>query len=97
MRAHIRDSSYGREELAADLCVSPSTLYNKLRALTGLNISGFISSIRMKVAYAMIESNPHISVGELSAAVGFNTPNYFSKLFKQEYGMLPSEFCEKQK
>lgn len=97
VRAHIRDSSYGREELAADLCVSPSTLYNKLRALTGLNISGFISSIRMKVAYAMIESNPHISVGELSAAVGFNTPNYFSKLFKQEYGMLPSEFCEKQK
>ncbi len=97
VRAHIRDSSYGREELAADLCISPSTLYNKLRALTGLNISGFISSIRMKVAYAMIESNPHISVGELSAAVGFNTPNYFSKLFKQEYGMLPSEFCEKQK
>lgn len=97
VRAHIRDSSYGREELAADLCVSPSTLYNKLRALTGQNISGFISSIRMKVAYAMIESNPHISVGELSAAVGFNTPNYFSKLFKQEYGMLPSEFCEKQK
>lgn len=97
VRAHIKDSGYGREEFAADLCVSPSTLYNKLRALTGQNISGFISSIRMKTARAMIESNPHISVSELAAAVGFNTPNYFSKLFKQEYGMLPSELCEKLK
>lgn len=97
VKRHIKDSNYGREEFAADMCVSPSTLYNKLRALTGQNISGFINSIRMKVAYSMLEKNPHISVNELSTAVGFNTSNYFSRLFKQEFGMLPSEFCEKKK
>lgn len=37
--AHISDSNYGREDLAADLCISSSTLYNKLRAITGANLS----------------------------------------------------------
>ena len=97
VKVRMSDNDYDREKFASDMCVSSSTLYNKLRALTGQNISGFISSIRMKESCRIIRDNPYITVNELAAAVGFNTPKYFSRLFKKEFDMSPSEFCEQVK
>lgn len=92
---NIKDCDYGREELAADLCISSSTLYNKLRALTGQNITGFISSIRMKEACKILKQQPSIRINELYYLVGFNTPRYFSQCFKKEFGMTVREYMEK--
>ena len=94
---HISDSDYGREELAADLCISSSSLYNKLRAITGQNISSFITSIRLKEACRILRMEPDIRVSELSYRVGFSTPRYFSQCFKKEFGMLVKEYVEKNK
>lgn len=91
---HIMDSEYGREQLATDLCISSSTLYNKLRAITGQNISSFITSIRMKAACRIIRSNPNIRINELCYEVGFSTPRYFSQCFKKEFGMGVKEYAE---
>ena len=94
VKQHLDDSDYDREQFASDMCVSSSTLYNKLRALTGQNITAFINSIRLKEACRIARQRPDITVSELSMEVGFNTPKYFTKLFKKEFGMLPSEFIE---
>ena len=91
---HIMDSEYGREQLASDLCISSSTLYNKLRAITGQNISSFITSIRMKEAYRILRGNPTIRINELCYEVGFSTPRYFSQCFKKEFGMGVREYVE---
>lgn len=91
---HIMDSDYGREQLAADLCISSSTLYNKLRAITGQNVSSFITSIRMKEACRILRSNPNIRINELCYQVGFSTPRYFSLCFKKEFGMGVKEYAE---
>lgn len=88
-------SEYGREQFASDMCVSPSTLYNKLRALTGQNITAFINSIRMKEACRIARAQPDIRVNELAMMVGITTPKYFTKCFKDEFGMSPSEFLSK--
>ena len=91
---HMMDSEYGREQLAADLCISSSTLYNKLRAITGQNITAFITSIRMKEACRIIRCNPNIRINELCYDVGFSTPRYFSQCFKKEFGMGVKEYAE---
>lgn len=91
---HMMDSEYGREQLAADLCISSSTLYNKLRSITGQNITSFITSIRMKEACRIIRSNPNIRINELCYEVGFSTPRYFSQCFKKEFGMGVKEYAE---
>ena len=96
IKEHLDDSDFGREQLAAELCISSSTLYNKLRALTGLNISGFITSIRMKEACQILKREPNIRVNELAYRVGFSTPKYFSLCFKKEYGMSIREFADQQ-
>lgn len=94
VKEHIDNSDYGREQLAADLCISSSTLYNKLRALTGQNITGFITSIRMKEACQILEREPYIRINELAYRVGFSTPRYFSLCFKKEFGIGVKEYVE---
>ena len=96
VKAHLDDSDYDREQFASDMCVSSSTLYNKLRALTGQNVTAFISSIRLKEACRILRQRPGITITELSMEVGFNTPKYFTKLFKKEFGVSPSEYLTQE-
>ena len=65
--------------------------------MTGQNVTGFINSIRLKEACRIMRQQPDIRINELSMDVGFNTPKYFTKCFKKEFGMLPSEYIEKLK
>ena len=92
--AHITDSDYGRDDLAADMCISGSTLYNKLRAITGTNISSFINSIRMKEACKLLKQDPNMRIATLSIKVGFATARYFSQCFKKEFGMTVREYAD---
>ena len=97
VKQHLDDSEYDREQFAKDMCVSSSTLYNKLRALTGQSVTAFINSIRLKEACTIVRQRPDINVNELSMLVGFNTPKYFAKCFKREFDELPSEYIERIK
>ncbi len=91
---HLQDDSYDREALAADIGASPSTLYNKLRSITGMNVSSFIRDIRMKEARRIAEADPRIRVSDLAYSVGFHDPRYFSTCFKKQFGIQPKEFLE---
>ena len=91
---HLSDSDYDRDTFAADMGASASTLYNKLRALTGMNVSNFIRSIRMKEAMRIARQAPQIRVSDLAYKVGFKDPKYFATCFKKEYGLQPSEFLD---
>lgn len=92
---NIADSDYGREKLARDLCISGSTLYNKLNLLTGQTVVGFITAKRLAEACRIARQSPGISLKELSERVGFNSPKYFSKCFKKEYGMLFKDYMNR--
>ena len=92
---HLSDSDYDRETFAADMGASASTLYNKLRALTGMNVSNFIRDIRMKEAMRLAQQNPQIRVSDLAYKVGFKDPKYFSTCFRKEFGIQPSEYIER--
>ena len=91
---HLDDADYDRDAFAADMGASASTLYNKLRSLTGMNVSTFIRDIRMKEAYRIAQANPDIRVSDLAYRVGFHDPKYFSTSFKKYFGTQPKEFLE---
>ena len=92
--AHLDDGDYDRDTFAADMGASASTLYNKLRALTGMSVSNFIRSIRLKEAMRIARQTPQIRVSDLAYKVGFKDPKYFATCFKKEYGLQPSEYIE---
>lgn len=97
IKENITNSEYGREQLAADMCISSSSLYNKLRSTTGQNITGFINSIRLKEACRILRQKPDIRINELSYMVGFTTPRYFSQCFKKEFGMTVKDYLSREK
>jgi DNA-binding response OmpR family regulator len=93
-RAHLSDSDFDREAFASEMGASASTLYNKLRSLTGLNVSAFIRDIRMKEAKRLAQTQPDLRVSDLAYKVGFKDPKCFSTCIKKEFGLQPSEFIE---
>ena len=91
---HIDDETYDRDALAADMGTSASTLYNKLRSITGMNVSALIRDIRMKEAKRLAMENPNLRVSDLAYSVGFHDPRYFATCFKKQFDIQPKEFLE---
>ncbi len=96
VNGHLDDGEFDQAQFAEEMKTSKSTLYKKLKSLTGLNTSAFIRNARLKSACRIMEEKgSNIRISELAYAVGFNDPKYFSSCFKKEFGMLPSEYIER--
>lgn len=91
---HLSDGDYDRDAFARDMGASASTLYNKLRAVTGMNVSGFMRNHRIKSACRMALQDPSLRVSDIAYRVGFKDPKYFATTFKKEMGIQPSEYFE---
>ena len=94
---HLDDSDYDRDSFATDMAMGASTLYNKVKATTGQTVVAFITGIRLREAKRILDENPGILISDVATQVGFNTPKYFSKCFKKEFGLLPKEYVEEGK
>ena len=94
---HLDDADFDRESFAQEMGASASTLYNKLRAMTGMNVSNFIRDIRMKAIDGILRQQPDIRVSDLAYRVGFRDPKYFATTFKKEFGMQPKEYIERKR
>lgn len=82
--------------LAEHFCMSISTLYRKVKALTGFSITEFIRKVKMKNAERMLLEQKY-TVSEISYKVGINTVSYFRQCFQKEYGMSPTLYLKKIK
>lgn len=90
----MHDQYFSIEVLADELCMSQSTLYRKIKSLTGMSIAGFIRSIRLKKATEVLLTED-TKLSAVAYAVGFNDYKYFKKSFIQQYGVSPKEYREK--
>ncbi|MEM7109966.1 MAG: ATP-binding protein, partial [Bacteroidota bacterium] len=79
--------------LSAELGMSHSVVYKKLKALTGFTIVEFIRDYRLSQAAKLLTSYRQ-SVAETCYSVGFSDRKYFSQVFKKKYGMTPSEYAK---
>lgn len=87
----MADTEFGVEELSKVIGMSTVYLNKKISALTGKTTSEYVRSIRLKKATQLLEKTD-MSISEVAYEVGYNSPKYFSKYFKDEYGILPSEY-----
>lgn len=88
---NMADFDFSHEQLTEMLNVSKSTFYRKIKSLTGLSPSEFIRDIRLKHACQMLQKQAG-NISDISYAVGFNDPKYFSTCFKTEFGVSPREY-----
>ena len=71
--------------------MSHSTLYRKVKSVTGVSINEFIRRHRMRRAAELL-STQNIAVKEVAYSVGISSYTYFRKTFKDEYGVSPTEY-----
>ncbi|GAB3044976.1 two-component regulator propeller domain-containing protein [Spirosoma pulveris] len=89
----LDDTSFSVEELADQLNMSRVHLHRKLKALTGFAASDLIRNYRLKQATQLLQQGFNSS--ETAYRVGFDSPQYFAKCFREVYHMTPSEFAQK--
>lgn len=82
--------------LTQELAMSTSTLYRKIKTLTGLSPNEYIRRYKMRYAERLLLEGRY-SIGEIACMVGMNSTAYFRRCFKAEYGMLPSEYLNRLK
>ncbi len=82
--------------LASQLAMSTSTLYRKMKALTGMSTNEYIRKYKMQYAERLLLEGKY-SISEISFMVGMNSIAYFRRCFKAEYGMIPSEYLKQLK
>lgn len=88
---HIMDSDLDVEVLCNELNLSRPTLHRKLKSLTGQSATEFIRTIRLKRAASLITQNAG-NMSEIAYSVGFNSLSYFTKSFKEYFGIAPTEY-----
>ena len=87
---NISNEQFGVSELADRIGMSRSNLLRKVKSSTNLSVSQFINQVRLKKAMEMLKDSS-LRVSEISYQVGFSSPSYFIKCFRDHYGYPPGE------
>jgi AraC-like DNA-binding protein len=94
---HIADSEFRQADFAREMAMSQTVLTEKIKAMTGNTPMAFLTNTRLQMAYTMInEVKDGIQVADLAYSVGFNDAKYFSKKFKEKYGISPNKMMTRQ-
>jgi len=87
---HLSDETLGVEDFAGKMYISRVQLHRKLKAITGSTTTDFIKNYRLDRAYSMLRNREGL-VGEIAMRVGFGNEKYFSTVFKEKFGLPPSQ------
>ena len=90
MQEHLGDENLSVEQIGAELGLSRVQLYRKAKALTGYTPVELIRITRLKAADTLLKTTDK-TVSEIAYEVGFGTPSYFSKCYKELFGRHPGE------
>ena len=90
IQQNLSDSEFGVEDMGQQIGLSRVQLYRKVKAMTGSSVVDLLRKARLAKAKRLLETRS-MSVSEVAYEVGFSAPSYFTKCFKEEYGMLPGD------
>lgn len=90
IQKNLSDSEFGVEDMGQQIGLSRVQLYRKVKAMTGSSVVDLLRKARLAKARRLLETRS-MSVSEVAYKVGFSAPSYFTKCFKEEYGMLPGD------
>ncbi|MEO9966228.1 MAG: response regulator [Reichenbachiella sp.] len=89
---YLGDRNFNILILADEMAISERQLRRKLKKITGLSPVHYFNEIKLKKARDLLQSGEYYTVADVCYEIGFETPKYFSNLFKSRYGQAPSEY-----
>lgn len=88
---HLNEPAFSSKQIEEALFLSRSTLIRKVRALLDTTPNDYLRSKRLSIAAQLLAQNK-CRISEVCFSVGFNSPSYFAKCFKEQFGVSPAEY-----
>lgn len=92
---HLNDPEVDVSFLCDSLGLSRTTLHNRVKSLTNMSTTEYIRFLRLTRAKELLE-DPSLYISEIAYSTGFQNHNYFSKRFRELFGVTPKEWREQQ-
>lgn len=89
---HIDNSEFDIPFFSREMDLGRTKLFNKIKGITGQTPNDFIITVKMKKAAVLLNNNPEFNISEITYMLGFSSPKYFSKCFREQFGVSPSTF-----
>jgi len=90
IETNLSNERFGVTELAGKMNMSRSNLHRKIKSITGSSVSQYLRKIRLDKALELMKEEP-VTISEVAFKVGFGSPAYFSKCFREYFGFSPGE------
>lgn len=91
MEQHLGNSEFSIDDFAREVHMGRTIFYKKIKGITSYSPNEYLRIIRLKKATGLLEGTS-LNVSEIAYEVGFNDPDYFSKCFKEQFGVTPRQF-----
>lgn len=92
---HIQDADFSLDSLAQIMYMSRSNFYRKIKGLFNMSPNDYLKLFRLRKSVALLQEGKY-RIGEIYIMVGFSSPSYFTKCFKEQYGSTPKEYLTKK-
>lgn len=92
LEQNLQNESFSVEQAAAELGLSYTVLYRKVKALMDITPIELMRQMRIQQAQKLLTNNPNTSISEVAYACGFSTPQYFNRVFKEQVQCTPAEY-----
>ncbi len=89
---YLDNSEFDVPQFASEMALGRTKLFSKIKGITGQTPNDFIITVKMKKAAAMLTNNPEYNISDITYMLGFSSPKYFTKCFKEQFGVSPSAF-----
>ena len=92
IEANMSDGDFNIDRFAAAMNVSRTALFSRVKAATGQTPNDFIISLKMDRAVKMLSKHPETNITDIAYALGFSSPRYFSRCFKERFNQSPRAY-----
>lgn len=89
---NIANPDFGVNEFSREMNLGRTSLFHKIKGITGQTPNDFMITLKMKKATFLLTNHPELNISDITYRLGFNSPKYFSKCFKEQFGMPPTDF-----
>ncbi|MBC2838771.1 nickel-binding protein [Robiginitalea sp. SC105] len=94
LNTNLVNPGFKASQVGEALGLSRSQLYRKFKEMTGYSPGAYLQEIRLRRALQKLK-DPGRQIAQIAYGLGFNSPNYFTRLFKRRYGILPTDFTHR--
>lgn len=92
IETYLSDTEFSIDKLAEEVAISRRSLFSKFKQLTGMTPNDFILNYKLKKAAFLLKDDTNLQIAEIADMLGFGSPRYFSRCFKNQFNASPMEY-----